>query len=179
MSYELCLSSDIVHLGTRAIVRPGRSHTQRGQPVSRVGRSDRTHHPHPQPHESQQVPVRVNCAACFVASVQWQSRSRLVLSAFCTDHDNDHSFSHLSVHKALNCPEGQCAWTLAPSLFGALLALCRKHVSKFPCPGLVPAAGNGGVTHSRYRVSVEHCLLFLLVFCVLLPWSSGGQLSIS
>ena len=30
------------------------------------------------------------------------------------DNDNDHSFSELSVHKALTCPEGLSAWAVAP-----------------------------------------------------------------
>ena len=34
------------------------------------------------------------------------------------DTDSDHSFSQLSVHKALTCPEGRSARALAPSLFG-------------------------------------------------------------
>ena len=30
------------------------------------------------------------------------------------DIDDHHSFRQLSVHKALNCPEGQSAWAVAP-----------------------------------------------------------------
>ena len=30
------------------------------------------------------------------------------------DNDNDHSLSQLPVHKAQTCPEGQCAWVVAP-----------------------------------------------------------------
>ena len=48
------------------------------------------------------------------------------------DDDSDHSSSQLSVHKALTCPEGQSGRVLKHSLFGELLASCRKHLSRFP-----------------------------------------------
>ena len=50
------------------------------------------------------------------------------------DNDNDHSFSQLSVHEALTCPEGQSAWSLAPSLFGEnTFAPCRNTSSRYSC----------------------------------------------
>ena len=62
-----------------------------------------------------------------------------------------------SVHKGLICLEGQSALDLVHLLSGEVLASCRKNVSKFSYANLmplgilwpVPAAGNGGMCHSR------------------------------
>ena len=55
------------------------------------------------------------------------------------DNDKDHSFSQLSVHKALTCPEGQSSWSVAPSLYGEKnLAPCRHNSSRYSCSDLLP-----------------------------------------
>ena len=52
------------------------------------------------------------------------------LSALNGDNDNDHSSRRLPVHKALTCYEGQSTLVLAHSLFGEVLASCRKNLSR-------------------------------------------------
>ena len=52
--------------------------------------------------------------------------------------DKDHSISEPSVLTALACPEIEGAWALVPSLFGELLASCKKKSPSVSCASFVP-----------------------------------------
>ena len=53
-----------------------------------------------------------------VAMRRFLKRKLIHFPARDNDNDNDHSFSQLSVHKPLTCPEAQSAWALALALSG-------------------------------------------------------------
>ena len=65
-----------------------------------------------------------------------------------------HSSIQFSVHRGLTYPNGQSAWALVPSLFGVLLASCKK------CTGVSCASschvGRSGPDPDDGKASTSH-----------------------
>ena len=91
-------------------------------------------------------------------------RSQVVLLVKATTHfllnedngnDNGHSFSELSVHKAVTCPMGQSAWDVAPPwLAKEMHSVHRRFKQNVPLRPL--AARNQVVLHLCWRRDVLH-----------------------
>ena len=70
-------------------------------------------------------------------------------------NDNGHSFSELSVHKAVTCPMGQSAWDVAPPwLANEIHSVHRRLKQNVPLRPL--AARNQVVLHLCWRRDVLH-----------------------
>ena len=85
------------------------------------------------------------------------------LSLALHGNDNDHSFSEPFVLTALACPESQGAWALVPSLFGELLASCKKKSPGVSCASFVPL-GTLLLLLVLMRINVRSVLA--LSFCI-------------
>ena len=88
--------------------------------------------------------------------------------------DGDHSSSQLYVNKGLTCPEGKSAWEVAlldltryshhaPNCLLAVPALARGSWNE---SGLLPLKEKNGMSHSCWKVSVEHRFAFLFFLVV-------------